>query len=333
MKNDKLIPGTILVLIGAAILLSNYGYLHFHWSNFWRLWPIFLVIGGINLVFASNKSPWATILKISVVIFGVGLLLFGNFGDRYNFWPGWHYGNHYNNDNNNNNNDRDDDDDDDGDAGKGTPAAAFKGNFNEPYAASVKLARLNISGGATAYNIADTSNQLFSASIKHNINMYLISHSNEDSVYIVNVKMKDHSGINFDGDDNEVNMRLNPYPVWEVNVDAGAAAIDFDLSNYKVKEVKLHGGAASFKVKMGMPVDITNVDVSTGLADVEISIPKDAACSIDSHSGLSGDNFDDNNDFIKKSDDTYETPGFANSKIKMYIHIKGGLSSFNVSQY
>ena len=52
MKNDKLIPGLILVLIGAAILLANYGYLHFHWYNIFRLWPIFLVIGGVNLVFA-----------------------------------------------------------------------------------------------------------------------------------------------------------------------------------------------------------------------------------------------------------------------------------------
>jgi hypothetical protein len=60
MKNDKLIPGLVLVLIGAGILLANYGYLHFHWWNVFRLWPIFLVIGGINLVFAHNKSPSAT---------------------------------------------------------------------------------------------------------------------------------------------------------------------------------------------------------------------------------------------------------------------------------
>ena len=57
MKNDKLIPGVILVLIGGAILLANYGYLHFHWWNIFRLWPILLVIGGINLLFAHNKSP------------------------------------------------------------------------------------------------------------------------------------------------------------------------------------------------------------------------------------------------------------------------------------
>src|SRR5580698_2377086 len=102
MRNDKLIPGLVLVLIGAAILLANYGYLHFHWWNIFRLWPIFLVIAGVNLVFAHNKSPLATIVKIAVLVGGLGLLFFGNFGERYNFWPGSHFTWNNNNDDNNN---------------------------------------------------------------------------------------------------------------------------------------------------------------------------------------------------------------------------------------
>src|ERR1700712_2307121 len=109
MRNDKLIPGLVLVLIGAAFLLNNFGYIHFHWTNIFHLWPIFLVIAGVNLVFAHNKSAWATILKIAVVVLGFGLLLFGNFGDRVNFWPGYHYS--YSNNDSDSDNDDDDDDD------------------------------------------------------------------------------------------------------------------------------------------------------------------------------------------------------------------------------
>src|ERR1700761_3690724 len=113
MRNDKLIPGLVLVLIGAAFLLNNFGYLHFHWYNIFHLWPIFLVIGGVNLVFAHNKSPLATGIKIGVVVLGLGLLLFGNFGDRYNFWPGSHFS--YNNDKDDDDNFSMNDDDDDND--------------------------------------------------------------------------------------------------------------------------------------------------------------------------------------------------------------------------
>src|SRR5258708_36829809 len=99
MRNDKLIPGMILVMIGAIFLLNNFGYIHFHWFNLFHLWPIFLVIAGVNLVFANNRSAWATILKISVVVAGFALLIFGNFGHRYGWcWPRYSY--HYNNDNN-----------------------------------------------------------------------------------------------------------------------------------------------------------------------------------------------------------------------------------------
>ncbi|MDB4921878.1 DUF5668 domain-containing protein [Mucilaginibacter sp.] len=327
MKNDKIIPGTILVLIGAAILLGNFGLLHFRWYNIFHLWPIFLVIAGVNLVFAHNKSIWATVIKISVLVIGLGLLFFGNFGERYNFWPRHNFS--YRND------DFDDNDsnngyDDDNDSSRSDFKMSSKGAFNEPYNASIKLARLNINGGGTAYNLSDTTNQLFSASTKDGDSRYTFSSSKEDSVYVVNFKMKDRKGLNFDSDKNRADMRLNPNPVWDISVETGAASVDFDLSKFKVRELKLHGGAASFNVKLGAPLLLTNVDISTGVSGVEVSIPESAACSIETDSGLSGNDFEG---FNKTRDNNYETPGFSSAKNKIHIHISGGLSGFTVNRY
>ena len=327
MKNDKLIPGLVLVLIGAAILLANYGYLHFHWWNIFRLWPIFLVIAGVNLVFAHNKSPLATIVKIAVLVGGLGLLFFGNFGERYNFWPGSHFTWNNNNDDNNNNNMDDDDDDDD----SANVKMAVNGAFNEPYNPNIKVARLNISGGATAYNLSDTTGQLFSATTRDNTNRYTFSQSkDDDSIYVVNFKTKNHSGFNFDSDKNRADIKLNTSPEWEVNVETGASSVDFDLSKFKVRELKLHGGAASFKVKLGMPLSNTDVDISTGVSGVDISIPKDAACSIETDSGLSSNDFPGFND---TGDNHHETAGYATAKNKLHIHFSGGLSGFTVTRY
>jgi len=327
MKNDKIIPGIILVLIGAVILLANYGYLHFHFINILRLWPIFLIIGGINLVFANNKSPVATVAKISIVVLGIGLVLFGNFGERYNFWPGWH--SHFHNNNNADNAKDDDDDDDNND--DGNAVLAVNGAFTVPFTSTVKAAKLDINGGATGFKLSDTTNQLFNAlTPKDDINRYTFSQSTEDGVPVLNFRTKNHNGFNFDSNKNKAEFRLNPNPIWDIDVETGASAIDFDLSKFKVKTLKLHGGAASFDIKLGMPLEMTDVDVQTGVSSVDISIPHDAACSIETDSGLSDNSFDG---FTKTNDNTYETPGYSAAKNKMHIHISGGLSGFNVKRF
>lgn len=330
MKNDKIIPGVILVIIGAAILLANYGYLHFHWWNIFRLWPIFLVIGGINLLFAHNQSPWATILKISVVVFGFGLVLFGNFGDRYSFWPGSHinWNNHNNNDDSDDNN-ADDNNDDDND--KGDVKAAVNGVFNEPYNPKIKVARLNVSGGATSYYLSATTDQLFSAATRDNSNRYILTSSkDEDSVYVVNFHMKGRNGTNFDSDKSRADFSLNTNPIWEIHADAGAAKLDFDLSKFKVKELKLNGAAGSFTIKLGDPLESTNIECSNAASDVTILIPQNAACEIETDTGLSGNDFEGFNDV---GDSRHETPGFAAAKNKIHIHIKGIVSGFKVNKY
>jgi len=321
MKRDKLIPGLILVSIGVAFLLNNFGYIHFHWDNFIHLWPIFLVIAGVNLVFAHNDTIWATALKFGVLIIGLGLLFFGDFHNRTRFWPGIPYNYTFNDDN---------DDDDDDSADSSYSKVTGNGNFNEPYNASIKVARLDVKGGGSLYTLNDTTSLLFKAFSKDNQLRYDFSHHQDDSVYVVDFHMKKKNGINFDSDKNAIDFRLNPNPAWEIHVETGATKLDFDLSKFKIKELQLHGGAASFDVKLGQPLALTDVDVATGVSSVDISIPQNAACSIETESGLSDNHFDG---FNKTSDNNYETAGYNSAKNKIHIHISGGLSDFHVKRY
>ena len=328
MKNDKLIPGMILVMIGAIFLLNNFGYIHFHWYNIWRMWPIFLVIGGVNLVFSHNKSPWATILKISVVIGGFALILFGNFSNNRGWWTHAHW--NVNTDGDDNNNDGDDNDNsDNGKLSKGTSS----GSFTQPFDASIKAARLNISGGINTFRLNDTTNDLFKAETKQFHGRYQLLGHKEDSVYVMDFSMKNNKGSWNWGNDNENNiadMSLNTKPEWEINVDAGATDLNFDLSKYKLRELKLSGGAGQFVVKVGQPLATTNINVSTGASDVTIEVPENAACHIESSTGLSSNTFDG---FTKNGNGDYETENFATAKNKMYIHISGGVSDFKVHKY
>jgi hypothetical protein len=44
----------IMITVGAALLLSNLGYLKF--ASVWRLWPIVLIAMGLNIVFQGGKG-------------------------------------------------------------------------------------------------------------------------------------------------------------------------------------------------------------------------------------------------------------------------------------
>lgn len=333
MRQDKLIPGVVLVLIGTLFLLHNFHVLHFHWINILHLWPVFLLIGGINLIFAHNRSGWATALKILVIVFGFGLVLFGDFGYNWNWWPNRYYRYHQD-DNGNYQDNNDNDDDNDTTSGPGSiRKIEGSSNFHADFPAGTQNARLNLKGGASSYALADTTNLLFEASTTEYRNKYDLNTHQEGNTAVVDFDLKGHKGVWDWGNGNKSNravLKLNPRPIWDVNIDAGATSLDFDLSRFKINYVKISGGAGEFKVRLGAPLTSTKVDVSSGVSDVEISVPQNAACSIDAHSGLSSNSFDG---FNKTSDNHYETPGFANATNKIYITINGGLSDFKVRRY
>src|SRR5476651_1696595 len=102
MRNDRLIPGTILVIIGIVFLLDNFGVIDFSWWSFFSLWPILLIMGGVNLVFAHNKSNWATALKIVVLAAGMSILIVDGLTHHTDNWQGWRF--HWKRDYDDNNN-------------------------------------------------------------------------------------------------------------------------------------------------------------------------------------------------------------------------------------
>lgn len=333
MKRDRITPGIILVFIGAVILLCNFGYLHFHIMNFFHMWPVFLVIAGVNLLLANRHEAWVRITKAIVLLVGLFIIFFGDVGGRNWFFPGfYHYSYH------NNNNDADDDDDDDSSLVINGKVVKIDGNsfYHTDFAPGTKLAHLNLSGGGTTYLLSDTTNSLFAADVKEYYGHYHLENHSEDSVATVDFDMNGNHNGHWNwgsGNDksNKATLKLNPVPVWEINVNAGATDLNFDLSKFKVSACTINGGAASFKVRVGEPVaGNTDITVKSGVSDITIEVPKDAACSIVSSTGLSSNTY---SGFNKTSGNDYETQGFGAAKNRIYINISGGLSDFKVNRY
>jgi hypothetical protein len=306
----------ILVIIGVLFLLNNFNLINFDWYTFIHLWPIVLIIAGVNLVFAHNRTPLATGIKILVLLAGMGVLIWGGVTQR-NYH---HFDYSFNTD-----------DDDKGDS---TVTASSDNNFSEPFKPVIQNAHLNISGGATGYTLSDTTTELFSAQTNGRSSAYSLKTTIDSTTEVLDFSMgsKKHHGFSLFGrhNNNHVDFKLNSKPVWDIDVEAGASSFKFDLSKFKVQKLTFQGGAASFDIKMGEPLATTNVDIQAGASSINISVPQNAACQITTDTGLSSKSF---NGFDKKGDDKYQTPGFDQATKKIYIHIEGGMADFKVSRY
>jgi hypothetical protein len=65
----------ILIFIGGVFLLQNTGYLPSNfWMNLWRLWPLVLVLVGIELLFA-HRIPWVALAGLGAVVLIFGAIV------------------------------------------------------------------------------------------------------------------------------------------------------------------------------------------------------------------------------------------------------------------
>ena len=313
MKTEKIIWGLILIFIGSVFMLDNFDVIDFYWSSIWRFWPIIFILIGANMLFSrfENKTI-APILVASVTIIVLAFIGYqGSLPSSDRGLMGFESDKNQRNRDSNWN---------------------AVSSFSEPYTGT-KAATLNIQGGATVYELADSTSNLFQADVKEPFGGYTLDKTTRDSVEVLNFRKRDKRGDGFKMDDmesNETRMRLNSAPVWDIKVEMGAGKTNFDLQNFKVRNLHFEGGAASFEAKIGSKLPITDVSVETGVASVEIEVPEDSGCRILVDSGLSSKDFDG---FEKQADGSYETSNFKTSANKINISLKGGLSSFAVRRY
>lgn len=315
MKLNRLIWGILLLFIGAVLLLNNFGVIEFYWRNVWHFWPIFLIIAGVNMLFNRGDSQVGRVVSIVILVASLSFLFFK--GQQKPAGHSW-FGHEFK---------KDLDIDFDGDS------VYNNLNFSEPFIAadSLKKTELNISGGGTSFNLDKETDSLISADVKNYFGNFSLQKNITDTATVLNFKMQEKKRKwNLSDGGNDVNLRLNTKPIWNIKMNMGAGEVNFDLSEYKIRTFNFDGGAAALDIKIGDLLPIADVNVKSGVADVKIKIPKTVGCRIKTKTGLSVKDFDD---FTKLSEGVYETPNYKTSTKKIFINLDGGLSNFEVNRY
>ena len=316
MKTDKIFWGIIFVFIGGVFLLENFNIIDFSWGYVWRFWPLLLIITGINIVFSKSNSKVGLISIISITVISLAIITYQGIKDG--------KGNHVNS--------RWSFSDDNLDDSDSTAGVNNITNYSEDLNAKIKVATLNIYGGASTFEIENGDEKLFNARVKESKMRYFLKKTDTDSSVVLEFRSKNRSGsFNFkDEEYGNVKMQINVLPVWDLNLKMGAGKADFDFSKNKVRNISLKGGAAEFDIKLGNLYNDVNLSAETGLADVNVKIPEAAGCRILASSGLSSKSF---KNFNKMEDGSYETSNFKTANQKIHLTLKGGLSNFEVSRY
>ena len=305
MKPGRIFWGTLFIIIGILGMLANFFDVHLSWDALWKLWPLLLIFLGISAFLKDSKSKWIVVAGIGLL---AGIVIFSSVQkgcssvDRIIEY-------------------HDDD----------TAAIIYEQKLSLPYDSSVAEAMFTFEGGAGRFELGDTTSAFAHANIHSSLSGYVLERRDDGPRTRVYLGMEDGS-VSWEGPrmKNRVAIALNSGPAWDMDIDAGAAKIDFDLRPYIVRELTLETGAASAKIRLGSRADTCRVHVETGVSSLTLLVPEDVGAVIATESALSSRHLEG---FESDDSGRYRSPNYETAEKKMFIDIESGLSSITIERY
>jgi hypothetical protein len=317
MKYGHIFWAIILIAIGLLILLSNFGWLDFHWLTVWQLWPLVLIFWGISIL------PIRDVIKIIVLVLVLALtFLFFNQLPK----PDWNISlqdHSWSWD--------DEKDYDKRDSEKSRKSYNYTTQtLSVPYDTMVPKALLKMDAAAGKFEIGGQTSDLLIFHKEGDIGDYSLTTEDVKGIKEVKIMMEKGERRIRHSTKNSVEIKMNPAPAWNLDLDIGAASMEMDLTGYKIDTMNINAGAASVEIRLGALSPSTYLTYDAGASSFKVSIPKESACEIRSESVLVSREFEG---FIKKGDGIYQTGNYPEGVNLIIIKIESAVSSLKVRRY
>lgn len=301
MSQKNLIWGIIFIAIGGIFLLRNFDVFYFNWRDAWELWPFIIIIIGIAVL------PIKNLLKVILVVVAIIIAIFFLARDKEHS-SGWSFD------------------------WKPEKSEHFKTDsqiISEDYDSTITSANFIFDAAAGTFKINETCDQLFEFQKIGNVGRYSYSvqELGDSREIVISMDDSDVKGMKIK---NDVHISLNPNPVWNLDIDVGAADIEMDLKEFNVKNVTIDGGAASIGLTMGNKADNAEVEINAGASSINVRVPRDVTCYVNSDAVLSSKNLDE---FTKVSPGSYVSENSSDTLRTITINIEVAISSIKVERY
>ena len=354
-RSNGLFWGIFLLTLGVLFLARRAGWLDVNWHSLVNLWPVLLILAGVNLILERRGNPAAFITTVMLAV-AVPTTLFGFLShnrNRDDVNMRWHFddndddneGDSYseedtendNADEGDDNNETDNEDDYRAEQERRSedPQSIQTSTFSEVMEANTSEAVLKLAGGAGRFVISDPTTELIKADTRQSIGSYSMSVDRDATTRIPTIELKptkekQHIDLKDGNYENKVDIHLNANPIWTMDVALGAGQADLDLSTYAVKSLKVGAGAAELDLKLGSKTDLTDVRLDVGAASVTIRVPKEAGCQVKKDGLLNVEQLDG---FTKVGGGEFVSPGYNTASKKINIRFDGGISRLKVVRY
>ena len=308
-RGASLVGPLVLIALGVIFLLNTMDILPWSiWESLWRLWPLVLVLIGLELLLGRG-NPWLSGLVAIIVIAAAAFFLSvgGIFG------PAWRLS---------------------GPAFGGAQAQLAVTPLSVPLEGA-REGTLNVKFGAGQLKLgalgADTGNVLEGSSGR------VVGRTAASAVVTrqgtrvdVTVQGQEGGGVMVPGTNvaESLTLMLNRDVVWDVRVQGGAAESELDLRDLKVRDLSVDLGASAVEVRLPEAAGQTTARFKTGMASVEIEVPSKVAARIASRGRLSSFKVDERR--FPKQGNYYISPGWETAQNRVDLDIDAGLASVTV---
>jgi len=184
--------------------------------------------------------------------------------------------------------------------------------------------------GAAKAEIRGGSDRLVDASLVSNAADLTSESSISGDVQTARVKMEGRGGWWFLGNENTFDARLNENLPLTIDVNSGAADMQFDFSSLQVRNLSIDTGASSLDLKLGDRLETSRVDINAGASSIDVSIPRTVGVKLRLDAGVSSTSLPD---FDEKEKHIYESRNFSQFAKTIDISVSAGVSSITFTWY
>lgn len=305
MKDKKIKIGIALIVVGILWMLSNLNFINIGFYNIiaymvrgvFDLWPLILVIVGVNIIFKKdvlNIILWVVFLVILIIysfFIKENILQKGNILQ----YP--------------------------------TDKHAKDKVYSVEMKDGIRKGNVSLDIGGASFNI-DPIDEKFSE-LKHDgaFNYKLSKNSETQNLHISNKDkfLKNQGNRGFA-------LGINKNIPWNFDIDMGAVNGKLNLKDVITENLDVDMGAGKFEITLGDKGGLTFIDIDAGASQIILNIPKDTGMKLKYDGALSKTNFD-NLGLIKTDRGRFVSENFNVSDTKYELDIDMGVGEFMINYY